>query len=180
MQSQKSQLEKGKKGDPPMERKSFLIVAKEIVADKSLSATEKLLYAQLLDHRNRRTGQCNPKHATLARELGICERTVERSIQQLRDQGWITMRRGQNGCRYEIPTRQNVGSHPTNPGVPTRQNVGSEAPVSFNEPYLMNSSGVAAASSKRKSFNAPPPPRKSAQSETLEAYYREQRRKAGE
>jgi DNA-binding transcriptional MocR family regulator len=163
-----------------MERNSFLIVAKEMLANKRISATAKLLYAQLLDHRNKRTGQCNPKQTTLALELGISVDTIQRGLSVLRKQGLITIKRGQWGCWYEIQIPQNAVSQTANPRVPKPQNRGSSAPYPLYEPYLKEPSGVAAASpSQKQPLNASPPPRKSAQSEVLESYYREQRRKAG-
>jgi len=158
-----------------MERKSFLIVAKSTLADKNISATAKLLFAQLCDHRNRRTGQCNPRQATLARELGISVDTIQRSLSALCRHGLVSIHRGQYGCRYEIQIPQNAVSQTANPRVPKPQVAVSDAPASFNEPYVIEPRP----SSNKKSFNAPPPPRKTAQSETLEAYYREERRKAG-
>ena len=163
-----------------MERNSFLIVAKAMAADKQISATEKLLLAQLLDHRNKRTGQCNPNQTTLARELGIGLRTVRRSLSRLCKHGWLAIQRGQNGCRYEFPTGQSGRSDRPFRTVPPAKVAVGEAPYPLSESYLRNHSGVAAASSSQKQpLNASPPPRKSAQSEVLEAYYREERRKAG-
>ena len=163
-----------------MERKSFLIVSKEVLADKRLCATAKLLYAQLCDHQNKRTGQCNPRQTKLAEILGIPPRTVERCIATLRREGFIKIIRGQKGCSYEIPTRQTGGFETAKVAGGTRQSGGWEAPASLYEPYLKNLRGVAATSPNKKSSNTPAPPaRKSAQSETLEAYYREERRKAG-
>jgi DNA-binding transcriptional MocR family regulator len=162
-----------------MERNSFLIVGKAIAADTRLSATAKLLYAQLYDHRNKRTGQCNPKQSLLARELGISMDTVQRHLSQLRQHGFVVITRGQNGCRYEIPETATCGFPNRKNADGKPQNRGSDAPYPLYEPYVKNHSGVAAASSSQKQpLNASPPPRKSAQSETLEAYYREERRKA--
>lgn len=162
-----------------MERNSFLIVAKAILADKRISVTAKVLYAQLLDHRNKRTGQCNPQQTTLARELGTSVDTIQRHLSELRQHGLITFTRGQNGCRYEIPETASCGleNRKTADGKP--QVAASGAPYPLYEPYLRNQSGVAAASpSQKQPLNASPPPRKSAQSEVLESYYREERRKA--
>ena len=164
-----------------MERNSFLMVAKEMLADKRISATEKLLLAQLLDHRNKRTDQCNPRQTTLARELGISRHTVERALWKLRELGFLTIKRGQSGYRYEFPSCQNGNSELPKWQVPSCQNGNSDVPSPLYEPYLKEPGGArAASSSNKKSLNAPAPPRKSAQSETLDAYYREEeRRKAG-
>src|SRR6516225_7974320 len=80
-----------------MER-CFLMVARPILADQRISANAKLLLAQLLDHRNKRTGQCNPWQSTLASELGLSEDMVQRGLQELRRLGFIEIKRGQSGC----------------------------------------------------------------------------------
>jgi DNA-binding transcriptional MocR family regulator len=172
-----------------MERKTaFLIVTKEVLADKRFSATTKLLLAQLRDHRNRRTGQCYPRQATLARELGVSVDTVQRSLNALRQAGWLTVFREQYGCRYEIQIPQNAVSQTAKCGAQIPQNAVSELPGPLYEPDLKEPSDVraenrrapAASRSKNKPQNPARPLRKSAQSETLEAYYREERRKAGQ
>jgi DNA-binding transcriptional MocR family regulator len=162
-----------------MERNSFLIVAKEVLADKRLSATEKLILAQLLDHRNRKTGQCNPKQAKLAAELGMGVATVERGLAALRRVGLITVKRRQTCCHYEIQIPHFEGSRSLTLRGQIPHSDGLGVPGPLYEPDIKNLRGVAASSSNKKSSNGPRPARKSAQSETLEAYYREERRKAG-
>ena len=52
--------------------------------------------AALLWHRNRKTGQCNPRIATLATELHFSERTVKYALRWLKETGIVTGRnRGQ-------------------------------------------------------------------------------------
>jgi DNA-binding transcriptional MocR family regulator len=167
-----------------MERSSFLIVSKTILTDKRIPATARLLLAQLWDHRNKRTGQCNPKQATLARELGLSMATIERAIATLKRVGLITIKRAQTCCFYELQIPQSEGSDPSNRGVQIPQSEGSAPAYPLYEPYLKEPSVRAAARTRFPSKNkpyktAPPPARKSAQSETLEAYYRELRRKEG-
>ena len=58
----------------PMAQSSFLIVTKELLADKRLSATAKLLLATLREYRNKQTGQCNPWETTLAAAMGVSSR----------------------------------------------------------------------------------------------------------
>jgi len=170
-----------------MERNSFLIVAKAVLADKRISATAKLLLAVLADHWNKNTGQCNPHEATLAEEIGVCRRTVIRALAELKTAGLIQVQRTQRGNRYEFPKCQNVTSQVTNSHSAECQNVTSEPPYPLYEPYLGEPSGLraqkrrapAASPPNPKPLHAPLPRRKSVQSATLEAFYREERRKAG-
>jgi hypothetical protein len=154
-----------------MDRHSFLVVSKEIAADKRISATEKLLLAQLLDHRNKRTGQCNPKQERLAQELGIGLATVKRGLSALRKLGFIAIKRTQTCCNYEIQIAQNERSDSSKVGGQIAQNELLDAPYPLYEPYIKE---PGASRTPQKSI-----PRKSVQSEVLESYYREERRKAG-
>jgi hypothetical protein len=129
-----------------MERKAFLIVSKEVLADKRLSVSARLLYSQLLDHRNRKTGQCYPKQTTLSRELGVSLDTIQRSLRALEKHGFVTIKRAQYGCSYEIQIPQNAVSQTAQCGVQIPQNQVSEAPVSLYEPDLIEPKAAAAAS----------------------------------
>jgi DNA-binding transcriptional MocR family regulator len=53
-----------------------------------------VLMSRLADHFNCKTGQCNPGFDTLAREMGVTERTVRRAIKELEPDGWIKSKRG--------------------------------------------------------------------------------------
>jgi Helix-turn-helix domain len=53
-------------------------------------------------HRNRVTGQCNPKHETLAHEIGCSVRTIQRSIRMLKDGAFVRAIKGRRGCQFEI------------------------------------------------------------------------------
>ena len=88
-----------------MDRQSVLIITKAVLASKCISKTTALLLMQLEDHRNKRTGQCNPKIATLAREIGVCERTIDSALGQLRSLGLLLCRKGQRGSTYEVAAR---------------------------------------------------------------------------
>ncbi|UFX46133.1 helix-turn-helix domain-containing protein [Bradyrhizobium sp. 41S5] len=44
----------------------------------------------LIGHRNNKTGQCDPSHAQIAREIGVAESTVKRSFKRLTNAGFIT------------------------------------------------------------------------------------------
>ena len=63
------------------------------ISNKRLSPQAKLLYGRLLRYMGK-GGQCNPKLATLAAQLGCCVRTVNNCIAELRREGLIsTVRR---------------------------------------------------------------------------------------
>ena len=169
-----------------MERNSFLIVAKAILSDKRLSITARLLMAQLLDHRNNRTGQCNPKRKTLAQALGMDtgkdkgSRRMTRALAELRKAGLISSKQGQHGSFYELRVDKNVHPERVQGGqkcpVSLDKNVQPGLPYPLYEPYFKEPSGFAA-SSPQKTKPQNTPLRKSAQSETLRCYYEQQRRK---
>jgi hypothetical protein len=89
-----------------MERNSFLIVAKALLTDKRISATAKLLLAQLEDHRNPETGQCNPSRKKLTKELGLPLHAVKRALIELRKFGFIRSKQARYTNNYEIQVAQ--------------------------------------------------------------------------
>ena len=166
--------------------RTYLIISKEILTDKRIPATARLLLAQLLDHRNKRTGQCNPGEEKLAEELGVCRRTVIRGLAALKSAGWIEIKRTQRGNRYEFPMCQNVTSQVTDCHSAECQSVTSEPPYPLYEPNKGNlgdraenrRAPAAPSPPKKYPLNAPGfPPRKNVHQATLEAYYREERRR---
>jgi hypothetical protein len=56
---------------------------------EDLTVTERRVGAALLDHRNHRTGRCDPGLDTLSRELGINRRTVIRASAALEKRGLV-------------------------------------------------------------------------------------------
>jgi DNA-binding transcriptional MocR family regulator len=158
-----------------MVRQSFLIISKDLLANKSISVAAKLLFAQLCDHRNKRTGRCNPRQGTLALELGISEDTVQRGLCELRDLGFIEMKRERYGCQYEIKIPQNAVSHTAKCGISKPQNAVSDPPYPLNESYL-NEPYLKEQAARSRAASLPK--KKSMQSEVLERYYAQQRRKA--
>jgi hypothetical protein len=120
-----------------MKRNSFLIISKDLAADKSLSVTAKLLFSLLRDYRNNRTGQCNPWETTLAGKLGISRWTVMRGLEELKRAGWLEVRRGQNGNRYEFPKLQSATSQVANCNMESSKNATSDDPATLYEPYFI-------------------------------------------
>jgi hypothetical protein len=72
-----------------------------------LPAIVREVLGRLYWHRNRVTGQCNPRHETLARMLGCSESTIQRAIRMLRERMVIRATKGRRGNQYEIrPTEE--------------------------------------------------------------------------
>ena len=145
-----------------MERNSYLIIAKVILTDKRLSATARLLLAQLLDHRNKRTGECFPHEATLAQELGVTRLTVIRCLARLKKAGLLDVTRTQRGNRYKFPMYHFDTSQVSFSDSAKYQNDTSEPPVSFNEPYISEEERARAEARPRGSspFPVKKPPRR--------------------
>ncbi|MET4359922.1 DNA-binding transcriptional regulator YhcF (GntR family) [Bradyrhizobium sp. LB8.2] len=57
---------------------------------KLLEQVDLFVVVALFGHRNNKTGQCDPSHATIASEIGVSESTVKRSFKRLADAGFIT------------------------------------------------------------------------------------------
>jgi DNA-binding transcriptional MocR family regulator len=166
---------------PQAER--YIKLPEPLLAEEHLSLAAKLVMALLLSYRNPQTGRCNPKQITLARKLGMSRRTISRAITELRRAEWLVSKRGQSACAYEIQMRQNGASDETGMAHQMRQSGVSELSPPYMNLSCKELKGGAErrqSSSKQKTFNAPVPvvPRKSANSETLDAYYRLQREKA--
>ncbi|HEY1876924.1 MAG TPA: helix-turn-helix domain-containing protein, partial [Rhizomicrobium sp.] len=140
-----------------MDRQSVLIVAKELIANKKLSTTAKLLFALLLDHRNKKTGQCNPSRKILAGELGVSIDVIKRAVGDLIEAGFIQRKRGRHSNWYEIRTFLDGANSP----VQMVQIRPSALAYPLYEPYRREPT----AHSRRF------PPKKSIQSETLARYY---------
>lgn len=72
--------------------KGETMVTNDLIFDPALSGDELKVLLALLAHRNRKTGQCNPRQARLAAELGIDVRRVRERIERLADMGYIEIR----------------------------------------------------------------------------------------
>jgi biotin operon repressor len=147
-----------------MARNAFLIVAKELAADKRISVTARLLLAQLLDHRNRKTAQCNPRETRLAEELGVSRRTIIRRLEELKKVGLLAVKRTGRSLQFEILMCQLVTSDVPNGHIAMCQSVTSEPPHPLYESYQGEVSGsalkraAAATPPFEQSPNAPPGP----------------------
>ncbi len=139
----------------------------EAFFDTDLSGAARLVLQALNWHRNRKTGQCNPRQSTLAKELGFCRETICRAVVELRRKGRISSHKGQRGCRYELVSRQrplsgNVTAE-THSDVSEchstlSENVTAETAPSLYEPLEVNISEPPAAHSCSGIGAAAPPP----------------------
>lgn len=76
-------------------KKGFIIVGNELLSDKAVSAPAKILYL-LLMRRLFQKDYCYPGRDTLADELSLSPRQVDRYLQELKIAQWISIvRRGQ-------------------------------------------------------------------------------------
>ena len=68
----------------------ILIAHKAINLSTELSNTDKRVAAVLLDHFNRKTGQCDPGQNSIAELAGMCRRSVVRSVGRTREFGNVS------------------------------------------------------------------------------------------
>lgn len=64
---------------------------KQMIRSKTLNATTKLVGAALFDYSDEHGRKVFPSKAKLATDTGLSKSTVHRSIQRLRDTGWIRL-----------------------------------------------------------------------------------------
>jgi biotin operon repressor len=70
-----------------------LQAADELRRDGKLSAAARLVGLEIFSYVNQASGEAFPSQATIARRLGITERTVRTAVKQLVDAGHINVRR---------------------------------------------------------------------------------------
>ncbi len=77
-----------------------------VMRDRSLTGTACRLYTFLAYHADRDTGECYPKHETLADDIGATTKTIERAIESLMKAGHVvdTNRRKRGVRIYQLPT----------------------------------------------------------------------------
>lgn len=69
--------------------------------DRRMTRTAKILLSYLVDCLNFETSRCDPSQHTIADEIGVCSRTVERVIRQLVAAGWLEVyRRGKTATNF--------------------------------------------------------------------------------
>jgi len=82
---------------------TFVSVPCEIMRtpQAELSFGAKCLYGRLHLY-GRKTGVCNPSHATLAGEIGVSDRHVRKLLNELQDCGLVTWKRTRSSARYTV------------------------------------------------------------------------------
>lgn len=75
-----------------------LLAHKAISLCEDLSSSEKRVAAAIIDHYNRKTGQCDPGLGRIARLIGVSRRTVIRAVGALAKKGYI--RKHRHGGNY--------------------------------------------------------------------------------
>lgn len=102
---------------------------KAIRAAKAVKATpiDRLVLFMLAEHHNDRTGQCDPSVSLLAKETGLCTRTVIRSIERLEAKKILAVRRdsGVKNCYvlFPEPVTLSVTSDSESPVTPVQEPV---------------------------------------------------------
>jgi|GEM_PF-5983932 len=147
----------------------FTCIPDAAIWQVGISALAKCLFNALLACRNRRTGLCNPKLATLAARLGRSLRTIKRALAELYQAGMVVARRNLWGNRYEIATpdrwqRPGSSAAAEDSFVPNmaQAQVPNAAPHSCHprphkEPDVLEPEGQ-----QRMLLLSPPPPREAA------------------
>lgn len=64
---------------------------------KEVNASSRLVFLCLVDHYNQETGKCFPSRKRIAEKTGIAVRTVDRSLEKLREVGLISWKSGHTG-----------------------------------------------------------------------------------
>ena len=81
---------------------TFVQVPLSLLDAQGICQTAKIVYQRLMSHLNRKTGQCNPKFRTLAKELGLSYSTIQRAIKALRNNGLIRTIRTRASSAFEL------------------------------------------------------------------------------
>lgn len=69
--------------------------------DRRMTRTAKVLLSYLVDCVNFDTGRCDPSQQTIADEIGVCVKTVERVVKQIVAAGWLDVsRRGKTSTNF--------------------------------------------------------------------------------
>ncbi|HSG19641.1 MAG TPA: helix-turn-helix domain-containing protein [Burkholderiaceae bacterium] len=85
---------------------------------QQLPSLQKLILIMLASHVNPKTRQCNPSHATLARECGMSITAIKKHMAAIEQAGLITVQRTtkeglKQSNHYTLSTPQGVGRHAT-------------------------------------------------------------------
>jgi DNA-binding transcriptional regulator YhcF (GntR family) len=73
------------------------------IFEQDISSNAKLVCLVLLQYQNKKTGECYPSQPTLAKDCNMCRNTVNRSIQELENKGFISIEKKRtNGNKFTV------------------------------------------------------------------------------
>lgn len=90
----------------PPRRLDTLIAYKAINLSSEFSGSEKRVAGAIVDHFNRKTGQCDPSLDRIAGLLGISRRTVIRAVKRMQKAGWF--RKDRHGGHFHRNSYQPI------------------------------------------------------------------------
>ena len=76
-----------------------------ILADKKLSSNDVRVYFALVSFMNKDTGKCYPRYATIKKRIGLSNRTIQRSVQNLAKHKYITIKRLSSSNLYLLTSQ---------------------------------------------------------------------------
>lgn len=74
----------------------FVMVTKKVIKDRTLKASDKSVYAVLCMYADNRTSECHPSRVTIMKDAGISDKTLRKSIDKLKERGYIDVKRRNN------------------------------------------------------------------------------------
>lgn len=77
---------------------TFVQVTKKVLEDESLKAADKSVYSVLCMYASNDTSECYPSRDTIMRKAGISDKTLRKSIEKLRDSGYIDVKERYNSA----------------------------------------------------------------------------------
>jgi hypothetical protein len=118
-----------------------------ILERDDLGSTAKIAAAKLLDHRNTKTGRCDPSYARLGKGIGVSRRAAMDAVKQLNEAGIVKIqpRGGPNGQRsnsfdfdwtmgWSTAPRQSRGAKKRTTGTKRRTTKGADSSTPASVP----------------------------------------------
>jgi hypothetical protein len=97
----------------------FIIIPYAVFTDPNLLPVAKLVYGRLKLYAGKK-GEARPKQETLAQEVCLKRRQLQKVLRQLRDAGWISWDRGSKNCTYTVHPDVHSSAHHETPEIGTR------------------------------------------------------------
>ena len=108
----------------PAEREPSWSIPKEVMADKSLTPGEKLIFGVILSLSRGRWGVCAARNEVLAESTGLCVKQVLRGLRRLEGAGLIArVIDDHRRIKIEVTREQKVPGGRDNLSVPPRDNL---------------------------------------------------------